>query len=133
MNDSIPDEYIFDNASKQCRTAKNSPNNLDKKYIMEKISVGDKFSFILTDIFQITEIEQNIKNKFDDLKILRDRITHLKPEDKKSSDLSQNTLWKVILSKDLLNYALITKEIIEYFLSGIPVDKQPRWFRLINF
>lgn len=133
MNDSIPDDYTFDNTHKQCRTAKSSPNNLDKDYIMEKISVGDKFLFILADIFQLIEIKQDIKDKFYELKDLRDRITHLKPEDKKSSDLSQDTLWKVILSKDLPNYALITKEIIGYFLSGIPIDKQPRWFKLINF
>lgn len=133
MNDSIKQEYTYDNSKKIIRTRKGTKTILDQKIIQESISVSDKFRIILPDIYEIKVLEESVLNDFKKIKDLRNKLTHLKEIDKISSWFKDNTIWKILFSKDFINHAIVVKNIIWYFLSSCDVKKSPRWFNKINF
>ena len=133
MNDSISEDYTFDNSNEIFKTRKWSPKILDKEFIMKDVTTKSKFEFILPNIYGKSPINIIILDTFVDIRNLRDRLTHLRPSDKKSCNSSEDTIWKALLAKDFQNYAIVVKEIIAYFFSEIQEDKIPRWFKKIPF
>lgn len=123
INDSIPTEYTYTNAKWRI---------CNKSFIEEKFTMNDKMEKIMKNIFNITNLEENILEKYRKIKYLRDRIVHLKDIDKASSWPEEDTIRKDFLTKDFCNYALEVKDIIGYFIKNSWI-KPPRRFSKIPF
>lgn len=133
MNDCIPDGYEFNNGSNIFKTRRWSPKTLDKVFIINDVTIKNKFEYILADIYNKKPIKAEVLDEFTKIKNLRDRLTHLKDTDKSSCSSSQDTIWKAILNKDFPNYAIIVKNIIWYFIEDFDEDSRPRWLKKIAF
>lgn len=125
-NESIPDDYNFE----QERSDKKFTEKYNKEQIENVLSLDVKLGIILPAIFKIDSPKgKTIWNRYSKLKELRDRIIHIKSKDRKSSPPDVNTIWKELLKRTHPNFALEAKDIIGYFLSSLPLDKQARWFK----
>lgn len=132
MNESIKEDYIFDNSTKIIKTRKWTKDTLNKKIIENDITTVNKFTFILADIYNISKLDKYILNDFCKIKDLRDKITHLKELDRKSFGVNDDTIWKQLLDINFINYSVLVKNIIWYFYKNLDEKSIPRWFHKNN-
>lgn len=133
MNESIKENYTFDNTKNLIKTRKWTPKILTKEIIENDITTISKFNFIIPNIYQILVLNEQILNDFNKIKNLRDKITHLKEIDKRTFNINDDTIWKNLLDVNFINYAVLVKNIIWYFYKNLDEKSIPRWFHKINF
>jgi hypothetical protein len=112
MNESIKDDYIFNNSGNIIKTRKGTNKILNKQIIENDLTTVNKFKFILPDIYKINDIAEHILADFEKIKNIRDKITHLKELDRRSFEIKDDTIWKYLLDVNFLNYAILVKDII---------------------
>lgn len=125
-NENIPDDYIYirDRDDAKC-TEKYSKDQIEKF-----LSLDIKLGNILPPIMNVNSPKgKDLWNKFKLIKDLRDRIIHLKTKDRKSATSEERTIWNDLISKEYPNFAITAKDIINYYLTKIPIKNKPRWFR----
>ncbi|MFA6525382.1 MAG: hypothetical protein WCT33_03925 [Patescibacteria group bacterium] len=124
-NEIIPENYKIPGTN-----LKSIPNSLksdflDKNIAERNVNLGEKLDIILPNVLKIdspkgTKVWQDYKT----IKVLRDRIIHLKSIDRKSSRVEDETIWKELIVPDQKNIAVISKDIIEYYYQK---SEKPRW------
>jgi hypothetical protein len=89
VNDQIPEDYEYVSHKRSDVILEVS----DKTTIQKHISLSEKISSVLPEIMKVKTPKGNSKSweHFKKLKTLRDRITHMKTEDRKSAQPDVNT------------------------------------------
>lgn len=122
-NESLPDNAVFTNE----RENKRCTETYNKDQIERFISLDEKISTIIPQYFGVESPKgKKIWQRYLALKKLRDRLIHLKSNDRKSISPSDDTIWKELLDKDKPNFAIEVKDIIGYLIQN--VKEKPRWF-----
>lgn len=122
VNDQIPENYEYASYRKSDVILEVS----DKTKIQRHISLSEKISSVLPDILEIKTPRGN-SNSWEDfkkLKSLRDRITHMKSEDRKSAQPDINTIWHALVDVEPPHEQALS--VITYFVKHSHVA--PRWY-----
>ena len=125
VNENIPDDFEY-------HTHKRSEiilDVLDKRAIERWLSLDEKLSKVLPEAKSIDSPKgSKCWQGYRDLKTTRDRIIHMKKEDRRSSGPEIPTLWHKLLK---LNAPYIqAKKVIDYFVKR--TGSQPRWHSEYN-
>ncbi len=102
-----------------------------REEIERKCSISEKISDILPKIQNVDSPKGGqLWEKFDSLRILRDRITHLKTKDiRKSSIDDSDYIWARLMQPSVLEYPYFAIRLMEYFHPNDP----PRWLAKCPF
>jgi len=123
-NEYIPDDYVYIREKSD-----GSQESLDKSQIERRVSLAEKVSKILPDVFNIQFSKQkNIWHEYKKLENRRDRIIHMKSTDRKSATKDKETIWNTLFTEPIFNGTKIAEDIISYFIESLPLNKQPRWY-----
>jgi len=126
-NEQIPDGYIF----KLERDDKKCTEIYNKEQIERNVSLEIKLNSVLPEILGAKSLKKSkLWDKYKNLKNLRDRIIHMKSIDKKSAGPEEKTIWKELLSLGHPHFAIIAKEIIQYYINE---KDMPRWLSKFPF
>jgi len=89
----------------------------------DNISLLKKFVVILPKILDIPSIEKNnlmLWQKFKEMNILRNKITHMKPRDiNRGGSIDRDSIFAEIIEKTPVNYPFNSLKIMEYYESGL--------------
>ena len=120
VNENIPDDY-------QYHTHKKSEvilEVMDKNAIERWLSLDEKLSLVLPGAKSIDSPKgRKCWQGYKELKRSRDRIIHMKKEDRRSSGPDIPTLWHQLFKVNAPH--IQAKEVIDYFVKKTEV--QPRW------
>lgn len=119
-NETIPADFVY--ASH--KNGKLLLEAANKPAIERHLSTDDKLNLVLPEVLQCkspkgTRCWEDYKH----LKSARDRIIHMKTEDRKSSGPEIDTVWKAIVLSPAPHLA--AKSIIDYFVAHI--NPRPQW------
>ncbi len=125
VNENIPDDFEY-------HTHKRSEiilEVMDKKAIERWLSLGEKISNVLPEAKSI-ESPKGSKcwQAYRDLKGTRDRIIHMKNEDRRSSGPEIPTLWHKLFKINAPHKQ--AKVVVDYFVKK--TEAQPRWHKEYN-
>lgn len=120
-NESIPNDFVYARHNKSDILLEAA----SKETIERHISTDEKLTSVLPEILGCkspkgTRCWQNYKQ----LKRARDRIIHMKTEDRKSSGPETDTVWKAIVLTPAPH--LSAKEVIDHFVRSM--SAKPQWF-----
>lgn len=119
-NESIPSDFIY-------ARHKNSDVVLEasgKDEIERRVSTDEKLTAVLPDVLGCNSPKSNrCWQNYKQLKGVRDRIIHMKTEDRKSSGPEVGTIWKAIVLTPAPHST--AKEVIDYFVKNM--TSKPRW------
>lgn len=120
VNENIPDDYEY----QAHRKSEIILEVMDKKAIERWLSLDEKLSNVLPEAKSVDSPKgSKCWQGYKELKTTRDRIIHMKKEDRRSSGPDIPTLWHELFK---VNSPYIqAKEIIDYFVKKTGV--QPRW------
>ncbi len=120
MNENIPDDYEYQTH----RKSEIILEVMNKKDIERWLSLDEKLSNVLPEAKSVDSPKgSKCWQGYKDLKTTRDRIIHMKKEDRRSSGPDIPTLWHKLFK---VNSPYIqAKEVIDYFVKKAGV--QPRW------
>ena len=122
VNENIPDDYEYHTH----RKSEVILEVMDKKAIERWLSLDEKLSEVLPEAKSVDSPKgSKCWQGYKELKTTRDRIIHMKKEDRRSSGPDIPTLWHKLFK---VNAPYIqAKEVIDYFVkkTGVP----PRWHR----
>jgi hypothetical protein len=120
VNENIPDDYEYHAHRKSEVILK----VMDKKAIERWLSLDEKLSEVLPDAKSVDSPKgSKCWQGYKELKNTRDRIIHMKKEDRRSSGPEIPTLWHKLFK---VNAPYIqAKEVIDYFVKKTGV--KPRW------
>lgn len=120
VNENIPDDYEYHTN----RRSEIILEVMDKKAIERWLSLDEKLSKVLPEAKGIDSPKgSKCWQGYRDLKTTRDRIIHMKKEDRRSSGPEIPTLWHSLFKVNAPY--LQAKEIIDFFVKKTGV--QPRW------
>ncbi len=128
-NEEIPEKFMFE--TKKTMTKLSIAHS--KKSIERYISLDDKLGSVLPKAIGVSSPRGlAIWSKFVDLRRLRDRIIHLKSEDRqvsKVNNLYPKTIWSELMAPDQPYFPLIAKNMMLHFR-----DKdQTHWLKYCPF
>tara|TARA_R110001583_G_scaffold126632_1_gene278272 strand:+ start:313 stop:1047 length:735 start_codon:yes stop_codon:yes gene_type:complete len=120
INEHIPDDYIYVK-----KKGDGSFNNMDKAQIERFLSIDEKLSIVLPTLMDIpTPKGKKQWDSFISLKRIRDRVVHMKAEDRRSSGPDIPTLWHELL-RAASPYES-AKAMCDFFIKHF--EKAPRWY-----
>jgi len=123
VNDQIPEnyQYISNRRSKIILEAS------DKETIQRRYPLSEKISLVLPEILNVQTPKGNSDSweAYKKLEKLRNRITHMKSEDRKSAQADMDTLWHALV-KACPPYKQALS-VIKYFSKHL--ENTPRWLR----
>lgn len=121
VNDQIPENYEYISHRKSDMILEVS----DKAKIQRHISLSEKISVVLPEVLKVKTPKGNSKSwdAFKRLKTLRDRITHMKTEDRKSAQPDVDTVWHALVDAESPHKQALS--VISYFAEHLQVS--PRW------
>lgn len=118
-NERIPENYVY--------VHKKTNKKFDKTQIERFVSLDIKIGEILPQIMHVNNPKNTaIWESYLYLKKLRDSIIHCKTINKTNRT---DHIWQDLLNDKMLNPCLEAKNIIGHFLSSVPTDQQPLWFK----
>lgn len=119
-NEAIPIDYVHARHLKSSIVLEGS----SKETIERHLSLDEKLANVLPQIFGCTSPKGGRSwSGYVALKGVRDRIIHMKTEDRRSSGPEVNTVWKAIIITSAPHIA--AKSIIDYFVYQI--KERPLW------
>jgi hypothetical protein len=121
VNETIPEdfEYAHNARSKIILEVKDKPN------IERHVSIDEKLKAVLPEVLKCTSPTGSRSwQQYTQLKKTRDRLIHMKTEDRKSSGPEVDTVWKALFQTPVPH--LTVKAIINHFVKKMPT--QPGWF-----
>ncbi len=121
LNDVIPEDFEYISNRKSDTIVEVS----DKFKIQRHISIAEKITQVLPEVLGIKSPKGNSKSweEFKKLERLRNRITHMKTEDRKSAQLDEDTVWhSLVTASPPYSQAL---SVIMYFSEKL--EPKPRW------
>ena len=120
VNETIPDDFKY-------HTHKNSPiilEVMDKNAIERWLSLDEKLSNVLPEALGVPSPKGGkCWGGYSKLKKVRDRIIHMKKEDRRSSGPEIPTLWHELFKVE--PPYIQAKDVIDFFVSKM--KSQPRW------
>jgi hypothetical protein len=126
VNEEIPDGYIYVCKEKQ------STKQYDKEQIERYLSLNVKLGDVLPLALSVRSPKgKSIWNQYDKVRELRDRIIHMKTEDRAHQRTNPKSIWNALLRKPLPATHVVAKNLISYFLNA--KGDPPRWFRKCPF
>ncbi|MDP2030231.1 MAG: hypothetical protein Q8K12_11390 [Thiobacillus sp.] len=119
-NESIPNDFVY----ARHKGSEVLPEAASKETIERHISTDEKLTLVLPKVLGCnspkgTHCWQNYRQ----LKGARDRIIHMKTEDRKSSGPDVDTVWKAIVLTPAPH--LSAKAVIDYFVKSM--NAKPQW------
>lgn len=119
-NESIPNDFVFAR-HKRSEVILEAAN---KQTIERKLSTDEKLTSVLPEVFNCQSPKgSHCWQGYKQLKSVRDRIIHMKTEDRKSSGPDLDTVWKAIVLSPAPHLA--AKAIIDHFFKSMP--SKPKW------
>lgn len=120
VNELIPSEYQYEKKSRR------STETFSKEEIERWISIDEKLGTILPTILSVPSPKGKHKSweGFVKLKDVRDRLIHMKTDDRKSSGIEEITIWTELVKSEPPYKAALA--IIEYFILNGATG--PSWF-----
>jgi hypothetical protein len=120
VNENIPDDYEYH----KHRKSEIILEVMDKKAIERWLSLDEKLSVVLPEAMSVDSPKgSKCWQGYKELKTIRDRIIHMKKEDRGSSGPEIPTLWHEIFKVNSPH--IQAKEVIDYFVKKTGI--QPRW------
>ncbi|WP_188150708.1 hypothetical protein [Teredinibacter waterburyi] len=121
VNENIPDDYLY-----HCnRKSEIILETLDKQEIERWLSLDEKLSIVLPQSRNMeTPKGQRCWEGYRELRKIRDRIIHMKKEDRRSSGPEIPTIWHKLLKINASH--MQAKAVIDFFVKQS--DKPPRWY-----
>jgi hypothetical protein len=121
VNENIPDDYKY-----HCnRKSEIILEIMDKQAIERWLSLDEKLSNVLPDARKLNSPKgQKCWQSYRDLKVIRDRIIHMKKEDRRSSGPEIPTIWHKLLKANAPH--IQAKEMIDFFVKQ--TESLPRWY-----
>ena len=125
-NESIPSDFVY----ARHKRSEILLEAASKETIERHVLIDEKLSQVLPEILSCnTPKGTRCWESYKLLKNVRDRIIHLKTEDRKSSGPEIDTVWKAIVTVPAPH--LIAKELIDYFVKKM--ENKPQWHsRFLN-
>ena len=122
-NEVIPDDYTYSVG----REDKRCTETYDKTQIERSLNLDIKLDKILPIIFGVKSPKgRKAWHRYVELKRLRDRIIHLKSTDRKSSQPDDDTIWRLLVKKEIPFMVPIAKALIDYYYDPY-MKPRPRW------
>ncbi|RLL51172.1 hypothetical protein D8Y20_09920 [Mariprofundus sp. EBB-1] len=119
-NEIIPDDYEYHSH----RKSEIILETMNKTQIERWLSLDEKLTSILPEILELKSPKGNQSwQGYQKLKKVRDRIIHMKKEDRRSSGPEIPTLWHELFKVG--SPFVQAKDIIDYFIKA--VEPSPRW------
>lgn len=120
VNENIPDDYEYQTH----RKSEIILEVMDKKAIERWLSLDEKLSNVLPEAKSVDSPKgSKCWQGYRELKTTRDRIIHMKKEDRRSSGPDIPTLWHKLFKVNSPH--IQAKEVIDYFVKK--TESQPRW------
>lgn len=125
-NEHIPDDFeIWEN-----KNSKIIVERKGKQEIERFSSTMDKFDRLLPKVMDIDSPKgkkcwQDLRS----LKVIRDRIIHMKSDDRRSSGHDVSTIWNSVFKLEPPYKQALS--IMQYFIDSM--DEAPRWYKLCEF
>lgn len=122
VNEVIPEEYVY---PRQRRTQKIL--ELTAKEDIERfVPLDEKLASVLPEVFACASPKgSRCWQEYQQLKGIRDRIVHMKSNDRKSSGPDVETVWKAIVLAPAPHR--LAKSVIDYFVKAMP--SKPSWHK----
>lgn len=118
-NEIIPEDFTHTRVKKS-----GEETLLNKEHIQRHISLCEKISELIPVVLNIASPKGNKDwQSYQKLKRLRDRITHMKSEDRKSAGSDVDSIWRALLYAEAPHLQALS--IINYFSSGL--KEKPGW------
>lgn len=122
-NEHVPEKFVY----KKVHSNGKPDEYYSKDQIERSINLDIKLGEILPQVFGTkTPKGVYVWERYLHLKGLRDSIVHCKSIKNSSG---ANKVFDDILNETVINPCLEAKEVIGYFLSPLPEDEQPMWFK----
>ncbi|MCB2427690.1 hypothetical protein [Methylophaga pinxianii] len=119
-NEVIPDNFEY----AHFRKSKIILETANKQQIERYISLEEKLDQVLPEVLGVKSLKNHRSwSEFKKLKKLRDRIIHMKTQDRKSSGPENDTLWHQLLILSMPHKTAF--DVIRYFTSKM--DSPPQW------
>ncbi len=119
-NEVIPGDFQY----AHFRRSKEILEIADKQKIERFISLEDKLDQVIPEVLDVQSPKSyKCWSEFKKLKQIRDRVTHMKTEDRKSSGPEKDTLWHQLLKLGAPHKTAF--EVIKYFTSKM--ESPPQW------
>jgi len=125
VNENVPDDFEYHTHKK----GQNVLEIMDKKDIERKLSLDEKLSLVLPAAKNIDSPKgSKCWQGYNDLKKIRNRIVHMKKEDRRSSGPEIPTLWQKLFK---LNAPYDqAKDMVDFFITR--AELEPRWHSEYN-
>lgn len=96
-----------------------APRVLGKEQIEREIKLGVKLAAVLPHVFEVPSPKgTSVWEAFVKLEKVRNRIVHMKYDDRKSGDVDVDTIWKALLAIASPHYT--AKQLMDRFLCSVP-------------
>ena len=126
INESIPEDFIY-SCHIQSKLVLEAAN---KSKIERYIRIDEKLTLVLPAVLKCTSPKgSRCWQGYKLLKQTRDRLIHMKTEDRKSSLADVDTLWKAVFLCPAPHLA--TKGVIDHFVKAMTT--KPGWYSLVPF
>jgi hypothetical protein len=123
-NEQLPADFTY---TRQNRDG--VEENLSKTDVERRVGLSEKLDAILPKIFGIRFNKGGkMWENFLLLKQIRDRITHLKTQDRKSVQHSEKTLWTDLVNPNLPDFPQASVKLIKFYFDKSK-QSYPRWLR----
>ncbi len=119
-NESIPTDYVYERFSK----SKSGLEIVDKEDIERHVPLDEKLTIVLPKVLGCQSPKSSrCWENYKLLKNTRDRIIHMKTEDRKSSGPELETIWKAIIMMPAPHLSAV--KIIDHFINVM--STKPQW------
>lgn len=123
-NETIPSDYIYGRHHR----SEIILQAVGKTEIERRITIDEKLCEVLPDVLKCKSPKgSSCWQAYKKLRETRDRIIHMKTEDRRSSGPEIETIWKAIVTSPAPHRA--AKSLIEHF--GKSMEVMPKWLQLI--
>ena len=121
VNEMIPDDYVYEKQGRKC------DESYKKKDIERWLTIDEKYGKVLPEVLAIESPKGKHRSWSDlqKLKKVRDRLIHMKSDDRKSSGPELETIWSELVTAEPPYKESFA--IISYFISKTEV--RPRWYK----
>jgi hypothetical protein len=120
VNESVPEDFVYARHA-QSRIVLEATN---KSSIERHVSIDEKLTSVLPEVLKCSSPKGSRSwQGYRQLKKTRDRLIHMKTEDRKSSGAEVDTVWKALFITPAPH--LTVKAIIDYFARKMPT--KPGW------
>ncbi|QJP97025.1 hypothetical protein C6Y56_21525 [Pseudomonas fluorescens] len=122
VNETIPADYFY----ARHRRSEVVLEAVNKKTVERHTPIDEKLTIVLPEVLKCSSPKgARCWQGYKQLKSVRDRIIHMKTEDRRSSGVEIDSIWKAIILAPAPHFA--AKAVIDHFVSTM--KEKPAWHR----